>query len=251
MSDEASEDLLLRKLGNLARFDERWDRLSAGTLTEEEAAELRALAASSAAAREAYEAFRPLGPEFQAAVVARARAAAAAGPATVVPFRRRARRLAMLGAVAAAAAAIVLLARLPSPLPGYSLAQIGGGARPTRGEAAAGTEWAPGDRFQATLRPETEVDRPGSLAAQAFLAGNDGLRPLEARHEVSDQGAVRIEGRLDEQAPPGDWTLWLVVGRRGELPNPAVLHPVPGSAVRRSRHWVAVGVELRIRSRPP
>src|SRR5436305_14630439 len=71
-------DRLLRELGDLARsetkaeearFDERWDRLAAGTLTAEEDAELKALAASSPEAREAYEAFRPLGADFQARVV--------------------------------------------------------------------------------------------------------------------------------------------------------------------------------------
>ena len=73
-----SEDRLLRDLGHLAkeeegaeksRLDERWDRLAAGTLTAEEEAELLALAETSPEAREAWEAFRPLGPEFQARVV--------------------------------------------------------------------------------------------------------------------------------------------------------------------------------------
>ena len=67
----------MSELGALARregeaeslLDERWDRLAAGTLTAEEDAELRALAASSPEAREAYEAFRPLGAAFQARVV--------------------------------------------------------------------------------------------------------------------------------------------------------------------------------------
>ncbi len=73
-----NKDSILSELGALARqegeaesplLDERWDRLAAGTLTAEEDAELRALAASSDEAREAYEAFRPLGADFQARVV--------------------------------------------------------------------------------------------------------------------------------------------------------------------------------------
>jgi RNA polymerase sigma-70 factor (ECF subfamily) len=72
-----NKDSILSELGALARregeaespLDERWDRLAAGTLTAEEDAELRALAASSDEAREAYEAFRPLGAAFQARVV--------------------------------------------------------------------------------------------------------------------------------------------------------------------------------------
>ena len=68
-------DRLLKELGDLARqqdeaerarFDERWDRLAAGTLTAEEEAELKALAEASPEDREAYEAFRPLGADFQA-----------------------------------------------------------------------------------------------------------------------------------------------------------------------------------------
>src|SRR5436853_7125100 len=71
-------ELLLKELGDLARrekeaekahLDERWDRLAAGTLTAEEGAELKALAASSPEAREAYAAFRPPGADFQARVV--------------------------------------------------------------------------------------------------------------------------------------------------------------------------------------
>jgi RNA polymerase sigma factor (sigma-70 family) len=72
-----NKDSILSELGALARqegegespLDERWDRLAAGTLTAEEDAELRALATSSPEAREAYEAFRPLGAAFQARVV--------------------------------------------------------------------------------------------------------------------------------------------------------------------------------------
>src|SRR5437764_11291310 len=105
------EDQLLKELGALARreeeaeksrLDERWDRLAAGTLTAEEDAELKALAASSPEAREAYEAFRPLGADFQARVVSAIqteRAADAPRPeppetrSRVLPFRRAVRRV--------------------------------------------------------------------------------------------------------------------------------------------------------------
>ena len=77
--NENEDDDLLRKLGEMARdeaeserarWDERWDRLAAGTLGAEEEAELRRLAVASPEAGEAYEAFRPLGAEFHAAVAA-------------------------------------------------------------------------------------------------------------------------------------------------------------------------------------
>src|SRR5205823_3925220 len=105
-------DRLLRELGDLARseakaeearFDERWDRLAAGTLTAEEEAELKTLADSSPEYKEAFEAFRPLGADFQARVVSkindeRAKPAPAPQPAPpkppppVPPFWRVVRR---------------------------------------------------------------------------------------------------------------------------------------------------------------
>src|ERR1700704_3282793 len=105
-------DRLLRELGDLARsestaeearFGDRWDHLAAGTLTAEEEAELKALAESSPEDRETYEAFRPLGADFQARVVSainaeRAKPAEAPRPQPqdpvprVLPFRRIIRR---------------------------------------------------------------------------------------------------------------------------------------------------------------
>src|SRR5690349_2865096 len=101
-----TEDELLKELGDLARreqeaelafLDERWDRLAAGTLSAEEDAELRALAASSPEIGEVYEAFRPLGADFQARVTEAATAELARGPAPrVLPFRGVSRPLAWL-----------------------------------------------------------------------------------------------------------------------------------------------------------
>jgi hypothetical protein len=249
MSEDPNEDLLLRKLGNLARFDDRWDRLAAGTLSDEEAAELRALAETSEEAREAYEAFRPLGPSFHDAVVRKIQASALAPPAKLLPFPRRAFRLVAWGAVAAAAAALVVFLRPPT-LPGYSLAEISGGSRATRGEATEPAVWAPGDRFQATLRPQTEVKRTESLDAQASLRRGHELRRLRVRTQVDERGAVRLEGSLDPDLPPGDWTLWVVVGRRGALPDPAGLQSSASAAPVRERNWVAVPLVLRIHPKP-
>src|SRR5215831_10074605 len=117
-----SDDRLLRELGHLAReekeaeqarLDERWDRLADGTLSPEEDAELRALAAASPEAREAYEAFRPLGAAFQARLVdelATAVPAATKTPAgRLLNFRRAlSRNSVRFGAVAAAVAAACL-----------------------------------------------------------------------------------------------------------------------------------------------
>lgn len=217
-----SEDRLLHDLGHLAReeqgaenarLDERWDRLSAGTLTPEEEAELRALAATSPEAGEAYEAFRPLGTEFQARVVQSIRdqgLPTAAEPATVKPpgkllaWPRHATRVAGWGAATAAAAAtLVVLLRPPAPLPGYTLDEITGGSRAMRGEAKEVREFAPGDPFQVVLRPATEVTRARSLEAQCFLRYGRELHRLEVESQLDPRGSVKLKGLLDRDLRPG------------------------------------------------
>ncbi len=73
-----SPDKLLEELARIARQgssrfaladDPRWHRLTAGELSAEAEAELRVWAATSEDASIAYEAFRPLGPEFRALIV--------------------------------------------------------------------------------------------------------------------------------------------------------------------------------------
>lgn len=256
-----SEDRLLGELGHLAReeseaekrrLDERWDRLAAGTLTAEEEAELRALAAASPEARQAYEAFRPLGADFQARVVASIRAQEQA-PAKLLPWRRPAARVAAWGtaAAAAAAASLLMLLRPPAPLPGYSLAEISGGSSALRGEVVEMQDFAPGDDFQVILRPETQVARARSLTAQAFLFRGTELRGLEVRSRVEPSGVVKLEGALDGDLPPGTWTLWAVVGRPGKLPDPETLRPSAAPTTIRERDWVAVRTDVRIRPRAP
>ncbi|HXO29518.1 MAG TPA: hypothetical protein VOA80_19365, partial [Thermoanaerobaculia bacterium] len=187
-----SEDPLLRELGRLAkeeneaeeaRRDERWDRLAAGTLGAEEEGALRALAATSPAVREAYEAFRPLGADFQARVVA-ALASELRRPAPEVEHREARSRLlpfrpaawpfaAWLAAAAVAASGLLLVVRGPAtmaPLPLYS-AQLSGGIQTLRGASspAAGPQlFAPGSRLSFVVRPEHAV--AGELEARGFLA---------------------------------------------------------------------------------
>lgn len=262
-----SEDRLLHDLGHLAReeqeaadarLDERWDRLSAGTLTPEEETELLALAGASPEAGEAYEAFRPLGPEFQAQVVQSIRdqvLPAAAKPAAVKPagkllfWPRLAPRLAGWGvATAAAAATLVILLRPLAPLPSYTLAEISGGSRAMRGEETETMDFAPGDRCQIVLRPDTEVSRAKSLKAQCFLLRDQELRYLETRSHVEPSGLVELEGVLDSDLPPGTWTLWAVVGRRGKLPDPEELRSFSTGAPVHRRDWTAVPASIRIRA---
>jgi hypothetical protein len=242
-----SEDRLLRELGHLAReedgaerarLDERWDRLAAGTLTAEEEAELHALAETSPEAREAWEAFRPLGPEFQARVVARI---ARGGRGRVLPFRPALRIGGWLTAAAAAAAITVMLLLPDAPLPDYQIASVSGGSSETRGEQPG--DFAPGDRIEVRLRPATAVRE--SLEAQLFLLREGELRRLETRSEPDPDGAVKMNGSLGHDLQPGIWTLWAVVGRPGDLPAPAELRLQGGRS--REEDWIAVSTDIRIR----
>ena len=250
-----SEDELLHTLGNLARFDERWDRLAAGTLTPEEEAELRALAATDPEAGEAYEAFRPLGPEFlgriQGAIETPvAPAAAGAAPAgKLLPFGRRARKIGGWMATAAAIAALLTLFVRSPALPDYALAEVTGGTSATRGAIPQGDTFAPGDRFAVALRPQTGVRDGSTLDAQAFLgAGNlrHDLRRVEIHTRFDASGSVKVEGTLDPSLAPGDWTLWVVVGRPGAAPAASELPSLLAASPARGRGWVAVPVALRV-----
>ncbi len=255
------DDQLLRQLGELARepgsgsaFDERWERLAAGTLSAEEETELRRLAETSDEARAAYEAFRPLGRDFQAGVV---RAIREQTSARVLPFRRRAARFAGWGAAAAAAAALVLLVRPPAPLPDYE-AKMSGGTQELRGEIAESAEtiqpppaFAPGDRFQVTMRPHTGLSRVEPLETRVCVVRGGEVRTVDAQAEVDAGGAARVTGSLARDLQAGDWVLWTVIGRPGELPEPEQLRSAAASAPLRDRDWVAVPTALHVRPRAP
>jgi ferric-dicitrate binding protein FerR (iron transport regulator) len=255
----SQDDGLLGRLGELAReepgsrpaaLDERWERLAAGALSADEEAELRRLAERSEEARAAYEAFRPLGGDFQAGVVRAIREQKARPAGKVVPFRPAWRRVASWGAVAAAAAAVVtMLVRAP-PLPSYAIAELAGGASTMRGERADATRLSPGDRFQAILRPETAVRRATALDAEAFLLREGELRRLDVDAEPDPSGSVRLTGTLDGELPAGGWTLWLVVGRKGALPDSEDLRTFSAGAPVLERNWAALPKTLDIQPRP-
>jgi hypothetical protein len=247
-----NEDRLLRELGHLAReeegaekarLDERWDRLAAGTLTAEEEAELLALAETSDEAREAYEAFRPLGPEFQARVVERI---AKERLGRVLPFRPALRIGGWLTAAAAAAAIAVVLIGPSAPLPGYQIS-VSGGASEMRGEQEETVRFAPGDRYEVILRPDTAVTEAESLEARCFLVRDGEQRHVEVQSHSEPSGVVKLNGSIPSDLQMGTWTLWAVVGRPGELPDAAELQKDEV----RQRSWVAVAKDIRIQLRGP
>lgn len=271
------DEIWLRELARVAkdeqqaeetRLDERWDRLSAGELSAEEEAALRALAESSEDAREAYEAFRPLGPDFQARVVQALRDQRAAasetaplapdGPAEpsarVLQFRRRVRRLSgWLAAAAPIAAVLLLMLRGPGalpPLPDYQ-PHPSGGVQAMRGAPDDLGTLVPGSSFDLVLTPQTAVS--GEVGVRCFLARDArgaGLRPWpvpEAAIQKRPGGAVKIHGTVGREIviPPGDWTLWAVVGRPRRLPDAAALraHLTQGRA--RAPDWEALKIALK------
>jgi hypothetical protein len=248
-----------------SRLDERWDRLSAGDLSPEEEAELRALAGTSEEAREAFEAFRPLGPEFHARVVgaltSELKDSAAAAPVeprsrSILPFRpfrpSPARVGGWLTAAAAVAAVLIVFLRPPAPLPDYASPEVLGGTRASRGEEIRPGEapaFEPGDRIQVILRPETAASKAGMLSARCVLTRDGDARIVDTRTQIDPGGSVKMEGTLGPDLQPGAWTLWAVVGRRGKLPDPADLRALSARAGVRHDDWTALPKEIRIQPR--
>jgi hypothetical protein len=270
-------DRLLRELGDLvrsetktdeARFGDRWDRLAAGTLTAEEEAELKALAESSPEDREAYEAFRPLGADFQASVVSainaeRAKPAPQAKPQEprhrVLPFRRMTRRAEVwVGLAAAAAAGVLFLVRTPAlpPLPGYE-AELSRGAQSYRGGEpgpASGLQvFVPDSPLTLTVTPSTAVHDVEARALLSSLSEKGDILPWEpkARLEITDQGVVRLQGTLGQeiQLSPGDWRIWIVVGRKGRIPPLKEIQDELRAGRPRHIDWQAVAKDLRVAAR--
>lgn len=266
-----NDDPLMRRLAQVQReeldaeqasLDERWDRLSAGELSPEDEAELRALAETSEDARQAYEAFRPLGPEFQARVVGALQEQRVAPeleegprpPARVLPFRKLATRLGgSLAAAAAVAAALVLLLRVPGsqpPMPGYEL-EVTGGAQEMRGDQpdrladSPSQTFSPGSQIELVARPQTAVTGP--VAARCFLERDGALQPWEVSGEITGDGVVRIAGTVGREItiPPGEWTLWIVVGRPGTLPDAAALSAHPSGPPPGNSDWILRKAPLR------
>ncbi|HEX4965711.1 MAG TPA: hypothetical protein VF173_33175 [Thermoanaerobaculia bacterium] len=236
-------DRLLRELGDVARseakagearFGDRWDHLAAGTLTAEEEAELEALAESSPEDRAAYEAFRPLGADFQARVVSAInaeRAAEAPSPEPqeprprVLPFRRVMRRAEVwVGFAAAVAAGLFFVVRTPAtePISSGVVAELSGGSVASRGgETAQQRTYPPGSSFILGVSPKQPLTHPGKLKARAFLSTSAGREPLQSlglenKFESAETGSVRLEAKMGEdiKVKTGDWIFWTVVARK-------------------------------------
>jgi hypothetical protein len=262
-----NDEELLKAVGRSARsaqpLDERWDKLAAEALSEEERAQLLEQAAQSEEAAEAYEAFRPLGAEFEARVVHRllgeqARTApsspATSAPGKVVEFPRRKPRFAWVSLALAAslllAVGVVTLMQpgaVPS-LPGYGL-RLEGQVTLMRGQSppAQAAPFAPGNHFRLVLTPDQRVE--GDVVARAYVLAGDKPVPFAApAPRISADGAVLIEGEVgrDVQIPAGDARLLVVVGRASKLPEPGALAAQLGaSGQEQGSDWAAWMLPIR------
>lgn len=250
-----------------ARLDERWDRLSGGELSPEEEAELRALAETSEEAREAWEAFRPLGADFQAKAVQAIAAELASGAPESEPRQRRPRLLpfrgaasktkAWIGAVAAIAAALFLFLRVPASLPQLPLytAELSRGDQAFRGEPGPATGlpvFSPGSVLTLDAAPRQPVT--GAVEARAFLARGGEIVPWEPAPPFKvANGAVRLQGTLGREIrlPPGESRVWIVVGRQGKIPPLEELAGELRAGRTRNAGWQAVHADLRVEDHAP
>jgi hypothetical protein len=257
----------------MAHLDERWDRLAAGDLAPAEEAELRALAGQSAAAHQAYEAFRPLGADFRQravqAIQAQAQAQAGAPPALsplpaaappkpaptarILPFNWPLRRLGgALAAATALAAGVALVIGGRAALPAYGSVELTATAANLRGgpvtTATVPPDAAPyllhqDDSLMLIARPVTAV--AGPIEARWFVA-RQGAAPrqlLGGTQKVSSSGVIRLNGRLREDLglSPGLWEVWAMVGRPRQLPDASILGSPGAGAPRwtvRSKDWI-------------
>jgi len=276
-----NEDRLLGELGDLARqegeagkarFDERWDRLAAGTLTAEEEAELKALADSSPEMREAYEAFRPLGADFQARVVSAInaeRTADAPQPAPPEPrplpfpsvFRRIEVWVGGAAAVAAGAAVVFFLYRPALPLSSGYEASLDGGFKTDRGGETAPSDtprvFGPGSLFTLNVSPKQPLKDPGEVRTSVYLSSNAGredLSPLrpEPHFRIAETGSVSLEATMGKEIriPPGDWILWTVVARPGRIPKASEVQTHLRAKRYQHGSWHAVCAALRAEDNP-
>ena len=134
------------------------------------------------------------------------------------------------------------------PLPSYAL-ETDGGLKPLRdsggdaGEADGVLRYRRATAFEWVLRPESEAGEVGARGF-AFVDGGSAGLPLDlaATVAIAESGAIRIRGEIAQLGlEPGRYTIALVVGRPGALPEQAA--EVASGA---SDAWAVHRVEIEI-----
>lgn len=229
-------------------FDDRWDRLAAGTLGEEEKDELLGLADASGKAYEAYQAFKPLGPAFQqsiaAAIVAQqAKERDADVPAedgfldpavaAAPPPKKATQRSLLFGGFASAASLVMgalLVFQMQNPLSTYTGERPRGGYT-LRSNGPVGEEFDRIPRFEnsnaVNLIFKASVPPGTNIEARLYTFGADSklqLTPLLPAID-NDGSSVKFEPILGQDLvlSPGSWDLVVVISRPGKFPDDAAL----------------------------
>lgn len=235
----------------------RWERLAEGTLSPEEDAELRRLAAEDPAAAEKYEAYRPLGDEVKERIAARigeALPSPSEKKIVTLPGRKGA-GLAFVAALAIAAGALLWVdpprGSLDEALPPYALTVSGD--RTTRGAgdapADAVVELHADSRIEMVLRPAKAVT--GEVGARGFLMQGGAAKAWAPPVQISNDGAVRITGGAgDLFGGPGEWEVVWAVGRPSDLPSDATDVAAEASGARRTHSWKLLTRKVRIVEAP-
>lgn len=240
-----------------------WRDVVEGRIAPDEAAEQDTEAApETLAASRAL--FAPVDEQTQLAAIDEIVAAVGPLPSPAVarpePSRATWRFAAAAGVALAAAVVLVVLMQPPADVEtdgANVVAQLGvsfelelsGGVAAVRsagGTAPAGPfELQPSAPFELTVRPEVTVPSGRAADLVMFAFGEGQSRRLTPQVERARSGTMIIAGRVDAQLglPPGEWTLVVVVGPKGHLPQePALVveqAPVPA-------HWQILRRTIRI-----
>ena len=234
--EDMDDNEFLSLLGKEARrqqkaeesLDPRFDALAAGQLTAEEEKNLQKEAAESRDMLDDYEAFKPLGAEFRFNLVNRIHGELAAGKEDNVVKKQRSTRLWLIVAPAfALAASIALLLALPTNKPRSPLSytfEMKVGEQTYRGKNGPSPDTAKpifgtGSQIHIILRPK-EASRE-DVGASLFFEKDGTFIRLENGQQINSSGAVRFTAIIGETVflEPGEWTVWAVVGRPGDLPD--------------------------------
>lgn len=206
-----TEDDVLARVGRLAREeqsdDARFERVARGEADAAELEQLERKAAADPVLATRLAGSRPLDAGAVDRITERVLAARSSPPAeagNVVSLRARwlKRLVTGVGPLALAAAMILYVVGGPrlgpsSPeLPEYSVTATSEQAMRGAAEASARLRLGKGKdaRFEIVLRPATAPEK--KVVAYAFAMGEPGSdpNPLDAKTEVSEEGAVRITG---------------------------------------------------------
>ncbi len=234
-----TNDEIMQSLARLAQDDERWLRLSDGSLPAAERERLASRAAKDPELGRAYEAYRPLSDEIRGRIVERARLSIGHRKASATTsaaeeegqapqsrwFRQQRWALPAIGALAATLLLVLWPRATLAPLPGFAL-EHSGGISVERSIVVTASTYHPDSEIKLLLRPETAIE--GELEAALFADLGGGLERLAIEPtRISEAGNVLFAAdRFADLFPgvaSGSVEVWLVAGRTGSLPDAATL----------------------------